>query len=247
MSKPSLLLIGNGRLSQHLQHYFSHLHINYHLWFRGTSSSKSLVNYLNQSDICLLAISDRALSSFLADHSEILFNKRVVHFSGALYFDKAIGAHPLMTFSQKLYDLETYFHIPFAIDRPQFRLADLIPGLENPSFYIQPQMKPLYHAYCSFSGNLSQLLWLWTKKAFEQELGVSANYLRAYQRQIFSNLQNEDNPLTGPLVRGDTLTLNMHLSALPDPLSQIYQDFVDAYSKLNLKGDICESRSLSNE
>ncbi len=52
-ANPSYGIIGNGRISQHIQHYFSLLGITYMLWHRQRLEPPEAV--LQQSDIIILS------------------------------------------------------------------------------------------------------------------------------------------------------------------------------------------------
>lgn len=235
MSENETIIIGQGRLGRHLKHYFELLELPFTVWDRNCGIP--LHKALKRTTTCLLAVSDRGLNEILSTQFELFRGKTILHFSGAQYFKEAIGVHPLMTFADSLYDLETYKTIYFAIDRPHLNLNDLIPGLENRSFYILPEQKPLYHALCSFSGNLTQLLWQFAEEGFENSLGLSRDLLKPYQRQVFKNIEQLESPLTGPLARKDETTLALHLKALPSPLSDIYLSMIQAYQQKGARNE----------
>lgn len=223
---PSFLFVGNGRLSRHLQHYFGLLNLNYRVWTRGGPPLKVALDGCTHA---LLLISDDALLDFLHTHPE-LQNHTVVHFSGSLATDLAWGTHPLMTFSQNLYRLEEYREIHFVVDHQAPEFEKLLPGLPNPHHRLDSDLKARYHAECVLSGNFTAMLWSHFFQVLEDKLGLPRQAALPYLRQVAANLQNEANPLTGPLVRGDQATVQRNLQALEgDPYQGVYTSFVQAY------------------
>src|SRR5476649_2885476 len=109
---PHYLLIGNGCVARHFQHYFSLLALSYTTWNRSESIDK-LHQLAKTATHILLLIKDSAIQAFYEEH---LKSYLCVHFSGSLVSEQIIGAHPLMCFSQDLYILSQYQPIPFVID-----------------------------------------------------------------------------------------------------------------------------------
>ena len=101
-----ILIIGSGRTSKHFAHYFQLLALNFQTWSRSEPWAL-LETRLEKASHVLLLISDSALAGFYQENLKHL-NKVVIHFSGALELDGMISAHPLMTFTNELYDLHTY-------------------------------------------------------------------------------------------------------------------------------------------
>ena len=137
---PDILLIGDGRLAGHLAHYFKQLDLNYAQWSRRAHAeglAPNLELLVHSGTRALLAISDRGIEPFVSAHPE-LAGVACVHFSGGLVSPLAIGAHPLFSFAGTFYERELYEHIPFVLDRGSPPMSALIPGLPNPSLFIEP-------------------------------------------------------------------------------------------------------------
>ncbi len=222
------LLIGNGRLSRHLQHYFQHLQLDYQVWTRHDGPLKEALQGRTHA---LLLIRDDAMLDFLDTHPE-LQALTVVHFSGSLATPLAWGAHPLMTFSQTLYPATDYRDIHFVVDSEAPEFARLLPGLPNPHHRLSSSLKARYHAECVLSGNFTSMLWSHFFEVLEAKLGVPRTAALPYLRRVAANLESELSPLTGPLVRGDIATVHRNLQALEgDPYQGVYSSFVEAYPK----------------
>lgn len=230
--KPHYLFIGNGRVSQHFQHYFSYLQLSFDVWHHQQS-----LLYLNELMACcshvLLLIPDAAIEPFIRAH--LMHPECIrVHFSGSLNTDYAYGVHPLMTFMTTFYELKTYKSIPFVIDHDAPAFSILMPGLSNTYVRIDRKLKAKYHALCVLSGNFSAMLWQKFLSTLETEFNLSASIAHPYLKQQMLNLLHDyQTALTGPLVRQDEMTLSKNLASLAnDPFQMVYQSFMDCYAQL---------------
>ena len=160
------LLIGNGRLSRHLQRYLSCLELPYRVWRRGDGELP-----LEGVTHTLLPIPDDALEGFLTGHPELKATT-IVHFSGSFVTPLAWGAHPLMTFTHQLYTLADYASIHFVVDADAPAFENLLPGLPNPHHRLDPRLKARYHAECVLSGNFTSMLWSHFFQVMESKLGL---------------------------------------------------------------------------
>ncbi len=228
----TILLIGSGKLSKHLGHWFNLNKNNSHkllTWDRH-QDPHAIHRYAAQATHIWLAISDNAIVPFfekyLAGH-----DARVVHFSGALHDSRLISVHPLMSFSEEIYADDFYLRIQFALTGCD-SLSEALPGFTNPSFPLKAELKPLYHALCVAAGNFPQLLWNEVHKiAADQKLPAEAFDL--YIQQITQNfLSMKAEAITGPIVRKDVATIDKNISALSGtPLQSIYQAFTQEFLK----------------
>lgn len=231
---PDLLLIGDGRLARHLARYFEQLGLGYVAWSRRAYAEgrcDDLGSLVHARTRALLAISDAAIEPFVLAHPRLAHVERV-HFAGSLVTPLAAGAHPLFSFADTFYELETYRRIPFVIDRGSPRLTALIPGLPNPFVVIDPGQRPRYHAMCVLAGNFSTLLWRKLFVEFDGELGLAREHALPFLESITRGLAGPGAPLSGPLSRGDRVTIARNLAALRgDPFQQVYRAFVLAFDE----------------
>lgn len=227
---PNYLLIGNGRIARHLQHYFSLLNIPFSTWHRA-DPIEELQNNLQFSTHVLILISDDAIESFILNHIQ---HKVVIHCSGSLVTPHAIGVHPLFTFNDNLYELNVYHTIPFVIDDDAPSFSDLFPELSNPHIRLKKELKTRYHALCVMSANFSCMLWQKLFTSFEQDLKIPAQMAKPLLVQQMLNLYQAPHlALTGPLTRGDNKTIEKHLAVLQgDPFQMVYQSFINCYAQL---------------
>lgn len=233
-------IIGSGRLAGHLARYFQLEGFPVCRWARrrpenpGPEWRELLDEALRAADHVILAVSDGAIEPVVRSSSGFK-GKMLVHCSGSLVTPLACSAHPLMTFTAEPYPLATYRSIPFVLEDGRVDFAQLLPGLENPHFYIRPELKPLYHSLCVLSGNFTTILWSKFFHELSTTLGIPAEAAFPYLRQIALNLESAAPPLTGPLARGDRETIQRHLDALSgDPFQAIYRAFVESMNPSDL-------------
>lgn len=228
-------IIGDGRMARHFAHYLSLLNIPYEQWSRRRDPAFiELPQVLARSKRLLLLISDDAIADFVEQHVKNLHREpalTVIHFSGSLVMPGVVGAHPLMTFADILYDKNTYQHIAWMLDDNQMDFTERFPGLPNASFYIPAQDKAYYHALCVLSGNFTAMLWQKTFAEFARRWQVPNAAVQPYLKQITQNLCTDaKQALTGPLVRGDMQTIARNQAALQgDAFADVYSAFVEAY------------------
>lgn len=223
-------IIGNGRMAKHLRYYFSLLNIPCVQWSRS-QSEEELQQLIHNSTHILVLISDDAIIPFIDAHPE-LATKTLVHFSGSLVTDKALGVHPLMTFSNELYDLNTYASFPFVCEEGvDFNM--LFPALQNPYFSVKKEHKAYYHSLCVMCGNFTTILWSEIFESFKNKLGMPKEILFPFMVQIFKNLQrNHKTALTGPVSRKDKKTIVSNLEALSrSPYQDLYYGFLNFTEK----------------
>lgn len=238
IKSPIYGVIGSGQLSSHLQHYFKMLDVPYRTWARDFKNQNNTPAHevLADCDVILVLISDSYIESFitklLQDAPEFKL-KRFVHCSGALVTTLADGIHPLMSFTEELYDFETYQSMSFVCEKG-VDFKTVFPSLPNRSFVIEKEFKPLYHALCVMAGNFSVLLWQELFKNFENRLKIPKDAAYPYLEQLTANLQkNPWGALTGPLQRKDQKTITKNLESLKDfNIQKIYKSFVEVFGEM---------------
>ncbi|MCB0415166.1 MAG: DUF2520 domain-containing protein [Bdellovibrionales bacterium] len=256
-------IVGSGKLARHLKHYFLIKKLPLQLWSRNSNpdfNTRLKNDHLNKFDrlretiksvdIVCLALSDGSLEGFYNFNKQILEDKFVVHFSGALTIPDVYSAHPLMSFGNKLYDKATYESIPFITEKTHYPLSKVFPLLPNPSFAIDSALKPLYHSYCVLAGNMSTILWQEVFERFGTNLKLPKEVLIPYLLQIYRNLiEDPKEALTGPLQRNDLDTIHRNLVALnDDSLQQVYESFVSFKAKqLKEKSSLSHTQDNKNE
>ena len=224
-------IVGSGRVARHFRHYFEQLGLAVRTWSRQVSAT-SPTDALAPCETILILIRDAEIVPFIKAWPA-LQEKRLVHCSGSLVTPLAEAAHPLMTFGPELYDLADYRAVPFVLDAGGTPLAELLPGLPNPSFEIPAADRPYYHALCVMAGNFSTMLWVKLFDELEHRYGMPASAAHPYLARVAANVAAEGRgALTGPLVRGDRVATSGNLTALEgDPFHAVYTAFVRAYEE----------------
>ncbi len=228
----SYLIVGNGRLSKHFQHYFSLKNISYRVWTR--SSEDSFQSMGQSAKSILVLIKDDEIQNFLENNcNKLSESKTWIHCSGMLSTNLAESAHPLMSFTEELYSLEKYEAITFITEKGKKSFSELFPQLNNPNYQIESSEKTLYHAFCVLSGSFTTIIWQFFFDYLKSKnIPESAAYL--YLETITENLKTNSAPLTGPIQRNDKSTIQKHLESLNDhPVKNIYIAFLEAYDKMN--------------
>ena len=227
---PNYLIIGSGRLSKHLSYYFALSNLSFNNWSRANNNQKQLEEFVKSSYVIILAISDDAIANFIEQNLTIT-NQILVHCSGSLAIENAIGMHPLMSFSNELYDHKTYQKIPFIVDSKIEDFKKIFPTLNNQAYFIPKEEKAYYHALCVMSGNFTTILWSKLFQELEMRLNIPKEAAFLYLEAITHNLLSDyKKALTGPIIRGDQITINKNLESLKgDPFLTIYQAFIKTY------------------
>lgn len=224
------LVVGNGKLAKHLMHYFSLAEIPFSHWYRQKHNTKQLQELSESADRILFAISDSSIEEFFQQHLSIFQDKVCIHFSGSISVPGVFCVHPLMSFSNELFSLETYQSISFNVFDKTYKLSDLIPGIQNPSYNIDPSLKGKYHAHCASIGNLPQFIWS-ESAAFWENLGIPVEALEAFILQSFRNsMKQKDLGITGPISRKDKVSISKNIEDLGNSdISKLYSFFNEYY------------------
>ncbi len=231
----SHLLIGDGRLAQHLRYWFSArlpknsnpiLH-----WHRRLPEAHlhQALGTGGRPLTIFLAISDSAVEPFWRQHLQGVAEApavRVIHFSGAFHHSQIMACHPLASFASELWPLDDYDKVGFVTDI-DFHFSETLPFLPNAHVSLPATDRILYHAQCVMGGNFSTLLWSHMQSRLST-LGVPQSFVQMYLTSLMKNfVKLGPAALTGPLVREDWATVSAHQEVLTAPEKAIYQAFVD--------------------
>lgn len=227
-----ILLIGSGRLAEHLQH-----------WFQFSASKQSILytwdrqqdpvalnRYCQKATHVWLAISDSAILPFY-EHYLKGYDFKTIHFSGSFHDSRMISAHPLMTFSSQLYSEDFYPKINFALTGCT-ELSDALPGFKNPFFILPTEKKSIYHALCVVAGNFPQILWREVYKTAEKN-SIPVEIFEPYIQKVAENfIDLKEKSLTGPFIRKDLETVEKNKLALKNTsFESIYTAFQKEFFK----------------
>ena len=226
----SILLIGSGRMAKHLK-YWNQLiagSLTLNTWNRSQDISL-LQKYISEKPIVWLAISDSAIVDFYESHLQSTTLK-IVHFSGALNDTRMLSAHPLMSFTEELFENSFYERIHFVISNFQ-NLTEALPNFRNAFTVMDPKQKAFYHSLCVMAGNFPQLLWNEVNTELRR-LNLPDSALETYVQKITENfIKLKERSVTGPLVRKDFATIEKNILALDknQKLKKLYECFLKEF------------------
>lgn len=242
-----ILVVGNGRLATFLQGFLNETlsRIPSQNWSRSLLISfHDSVRLFSPTHIWL-CLSDDSIETFCLENSRSFHGRTIVHFSGAkgcldLAGQTIYPAHPLMSFpspssnDEAMIQQARFMKVSFAVSPRQPVLQNLMPGLNNPSFVIQDDQRPLYHAYCSLVGNVTVLLWEEIESRWQRRLGANIQHLDTFKNQIFEMLSapRDHSILTGPMARGDVETLRRQKQALNESADPELSALIDIANSL---------------
>ena len=217
---------------------------------------------IHECAVVFLTVPDDAIAS-VAAAMPWRPGQGAVHCSGALSLDvlaaarergALVGAlHPLQTFATRQANTYRLARVTFAIEGEGslgLWLEEVVQRLEGHSVRLQPTDRPLYHAAAVMScGYVATLLdaacALWEAMGFSREEAVNA--LLPLTRGTLDNVeaQGARDAATGPIIRGDTGTVQRHLTALATRAPEVVPLYCQA--GLDMVTLAQERRSISPE
>lgn len=231
-----ILLLGQGRLSRHLQFYFSESLKIPTLAFSWRDCLAGAVTLpRQQAKVCFLLGRDSQLKDQAAWIRHQKVSAPLVHCSGREVVAGVSAWHPLGSFSGQLFALEMYKDISFIGDEKSRPLKELLPQLANASAIVPRTQRELYHALCVFSSNLTSILWAQTQARAQTELPLDPQHFKFLMNSSILNVQREGvNGITGPLTRSDDESARRNLEALGTASQEavIYREIAKLYREL---------------
>ena len=218
--------------------------------YTGGKAYRKPQEILHEADCILITTPDDIILSVCKDIalSPLIKGKYIFHMSGAGGLDllepaKKAGAavasiHPLQSFSSIDNAIQnipsSYFGIT-ADAKAKTRAETIVLALGGKPIYISSKQKSLYHAAACVASNYLVSL-LNVVESIYQSIGISEKDAKtAYLPLIYGSLKNIElsgsiQALTGPIVRGDSGTIQKHVDAINANLPQ----YASLYSSLGL-------------
>ncbi|KGP63760.1 hypothetical protein EP47_05930 [Legionella norrlandica] len=202
----------------------------------GFGKAVSKITELPEADITWITCKDDSIANIVSILSKEHLLKKgslVIHCSGALNSDileplKKQGCyiaslHPLKAFSANLINANAFAGVTCVMEGDPEAcswLREIFTQLKASAITIQPEAKAIYHAAATIASN-----YLVTLASYSEELFLQAGITPQQSKSMICHLMqsniinlNETNSikkaLTGPLVRGDTNTIALHLEAI---------------------------------
>ena len=200
----------------------------------------SALELIFKSDIIFITVTDTAIKDVWNGLDKTaLENKIVCHCSGSLTSDifegadkdKVCSVHPMLAFNSTRVPQERVSRAFFTLEGGKTAVKEIsriLDKCENKYKIIDAQDKVKYHAAACFASNFAVAV---SAEAFSlmEECGFAEDEARAAMAPlIMGNAQNickngVKGALTGPVARGDGITVKKHLSALEGRRREIYR------------------------
>jgi len=222
------LLVGGGRLARHLGHYFDLLGVP-HVDWRRADGPEALGDVADGARAVLILVPDDAIGSFVDEHDARLGSAPRVHCSGSRAIEGVTGCHPLGSFGEALFPEQLYRSLHFVVEPGPVGFDELFPDLPNPHTEVREEDRVRYHGAAVLSGNFTAILWRRAAEIFE-EVGLPRSAWGPYLETVALNIRADvGTAVTGPVVRGDSGTIEAHLAELgDDPWAGVYRAFLEA-------------------
>ncbi|MGH1467970.1 MAG: DUF2520 domain-containing protein [Bdellovibrionales bacterium] len=221
----SFLLIGLGRLGVHFKKHLEECFVGpISLCAKSDDIAEQIK--INEIKYVFLAVPDLEIEPYIKQIPEEV---KIIHFSGFYYNEKALGVHPVQSFSKEgEYD---FSEIEFVVDG---KLDEVLKKIFKKTLYIKPENKKMYHTYISVAANSTQLLMNRLGEAFTQEVGLSDKVLKGI---VLQSLQREmsfgEESFSGPWTRGESSLQKEQVEISKDKnlkeLNNLFENLIGRY------------------
>lgn len=199
------------------------------------------LNCARQGDVILLAVPDDQIDPLAKKlQKEILLQEKstLIHFSGLKPAESmrvegskaiSISIHPLLSFADRNMAAERLTDCPCAIEGDESCLPlaeELVAAIGGRPFILPSEAKAIYHAAACITSNYLVSLTacardLLSHCGFDKQQAMEL--LLPIHQATSDNLSHllPEEALTGPIVRGDSGTVERHLIALGDQAPQL--------------------------
>lgn len=174
------------------------------------------IDTCNNSDLIILAAPDDKIETML---NSLKTNAIVLNISGV--HSTKTSFHPLMSFADPKLAAKNFRGTFCFLESPasyEKKISKLIKDIGGIPVKIKGD-KAMYHAACVFSSNYLVAL-LYTSVQMLKKIGVSEKTaFKSILKLSYRTLENVDslgvvNALTGPIERGDSITIKKHIQSL---------------------------------
>ncbi|MCD1126853.1 DUF2520 domain-containing protein [Jinshanibacter sp. LJY008] len=209
--------------------------------YTGSQFFSQLFPLLQACDTLFLTVPDRIITTLWQELKQYpIAGKNICHCSGALssaVFDdiEQYGAcgysiHPIYAIHDRFHSVEALASVYFTVEGSQanlIKITTLIESLGNSVRTMNAENKALYHAASVMVSNLVIGLTKIGDDIFQQCGFDRAFSEQAWKALFLGNAENicssgMVNALTGPLERGDVITIRQHIGALGEQERRIY-------------------------
>ncbi|MCL6465652.1 MAG: DUF2520 domain-containing protein [candidate division WOR-3 bacterium] len=225
-----VLIIGYGKVGSALAGHLSRLGYKVLTVRRRSEDSRNLVSVV---DVIVFSVPDREIQKqFMRLRRYIKPGTVVVHLSGAYGVELFKGAVERGVDTLALHPVKSFFSrqqakrdLPggcFALDGTKRGLRfgrRLVAQLKGKAVLVRSEDRPLYHAMCVFGSNFVHPLFYAVEK-IGKDIGFAPQRAREIVMPltvgVLRNIKKQGavTTLTGPVKRGDWITVKRHLKAL---------------------------------
>ncbi len=192
-------------------------------------------------DILFIATKDKEIRR-VSERFRDLDYRVFAHFSGAFLSDilpedkERASFHPLQAFNSPDPNLwKSITVVCEGTDKALETLKRFAESLGLKFKYISPENKVIYHAAAVILSNLVYSPLICADRIF-RNLGIDKeDYSKLLRTSIDNFISKGEKGLTGPIVRGDMETINMHLKTLKGDAREIYKCLTDFILRIKSK------------
>ncbi len=220
--------------------------------FTASKAYSAIDQLAKECDCLLITVPDHQIASVWLQLSQLpLNNKWVGHCSGSLtselfvshngVYPYGFSLHPLYAIYDKFTCYRELTKAYFTLEANQTVTAQLMKHfsvLPNSIGTIDADKKALYHAACVMLSNHVIALAQVGSEMLKQS-GLDSQFSEQAWHQLFlGNAKSlcqlgPASALTGPIERGDSVTINRHLAVLPPDIKPLYQQLSAVLIKIS--------------
>ncbi len=233
----SLLIVGAGRVGRSLAITLKEKNFSIFLWSRNEEKAKNfckkykinLIENLKEfkGNFIIFAVKDNALEKLAKKFSKEIKTKGIaIHTSGILN-EKVLKpledggweigkCHPIFSFPyrEKIIPPNIYYGLQ-GKGKTLKKIKKFVKILGGNYIEIKMGLEPHYHLALTIGSNFPALLFLNSLSIFEEKFKLGEKPLRPLFYQTIENIFKEkEKGITGPAVREDRKTINIHINIL---------------------------------
>jgi predicted short-subunit dehydrogenase-like oxidoreductase (DUF2520 family) len=220
--------------------------------------STSIQRCAEQSDVIFLSVPDSEIENVSKNIKNAVSKEKIVaHLSGVLPSSileflnaRTCSVHPLKPFADPLLSVKALSETLFAVEGDETAVNEIekiIQKINGTLIKIKTANKPIYHLAAVITANYTVTLFNLSENLL-RSIGFNEieakNALLSLLQGVLNNIKEKGSTqaLTGPILRGDIKTIQLHLKNINDPLlKNIYKSLAFATLK------IVEERELDKE
>lgn len=233
----------------------------------GPQALSSEVEIIEWSDWLLVALPDTAIEAWVSTMVQrgVLTDRiqGIMHLSGALGIDVfhalpdtigKVAIHPMRAFAVPDFSIDVFKDVYFGLTANQDAYAafwrESLPDLAQGILSIEASKRVLYHAAAVVASNLIVPTLLYADRLYlacEIDPQITKQLVYSLARSAIENYRqlDQENVLTGPLVRGDQKTIESHLQGIQD---LGHTDILSYYAQMSLEAlNLLKTKALGDQ